>query len=173
MRLTIKLCIQGSRYGVVTLHRPLNVDDKKTLQAIIDSLSEISRTLPLIFPIHPRTRKNLEAFGVKPAEDITLADPLSYMEFLNVWKNSTVALTDSGGLQEETTALGIPCLTLRENTERPITVTQGTNELVGTSKAKLMANFQKIIEGNWKTGRRLDLWDGRAADRITDIILAS
>ncbi len=164
---------QHSRYGVVTLHRPSNVDGKGTLQAMMDSLSEISRTLPLIFPIHPRTRNNLETFGIKPAKTITLTDPLSYMEFLNLWKDCAVALTDSGGLQEETTALGIPCLTLRENTERPITVTQGTNELVGTSKEKLMANFEKIMEGNWKTGRKPDLWDGRAAERITDIILAS
>ena len=164
---------QHTKYGVVTLHRPSNVDDKKTLEAVIDSLSSISRTLPLIFPIHPRTRKNLETFGIKPAETVTLTDPLSYMEFLNLWKDSVVALTDSGGLQEETTALGIPCLTLRENTERPITVTQGTNELVGTSKKKLMVNFEKIMAGNWKTGRKPDLWDGRAAERITDIILAS
>lgn len=163
---------QHSRYGVVTLHRPSNVDDQNTLQAVIDSLSDISGTLPLIFPIHPRTRKNLETFKIKPAETITLTDPLSYMEFLNLWKDAAVALTDSGGLQEETTALGIPCLTLRGNTERPITVTQGTNELVGNSKDKLMANFDKIMEDNWKTGRKPDLWDGQAAERITDIILS-
>lgn len=170
---TTKYKQRHTRYGVVTLHRPSNVDDKNTLATITDSLAEISETLPLIFPIHPRTRKNLESFGIKLPETITLTDPLSYMEFLNLWKDSAVALTDSGGLQEETTALGIPCLTLRENTERPITVTQGTNELVGSSKEKLMTSFEKVMAGNWKTGKKPDLWDGRAAERITDIILAS
>nr|WP_319491261.1 UDP-N-acetylglucosamine 2-epimerase (non-hydrolyzing) [uncultured Desulfobacter sp.] len=170
---TTEYKLQHTRYGVVTLHRPSNVDDKNSLGSIIDSLAEISKTLPLIFPIHPRTRKKLESFDIKLPETITLTDPLSYMEFLNLWKDSVVALTDSGGLQEETTALGIPCLTLRENTERPITVTQGTNELVGVSKNKLMTNFETIMAGNWKTGKRPNLWDGQAAERITKTILAS
>lgn len=161
-----------TEYGVVTLHRPSNVDDKPTLIRIFKILDRISQTLPLIFPIHPRTRKNMEAFGIQPPEAITLTPPLSYMEFLNLWKDGKLALTDSGGLQEETTALGIPCLTIRENTERPITVACGTNELVGTSEDKILTAFEKIMAGNWRAGRKPDLWDGYAAERITDIILA-
>ena len=159
-------------YGVVTLHRPSNVDDKPTLIRIFKTLDQISKKLPLIFPIHPRTQKNMEAFGIHPPETITFTPPLSYMAFLNLWKDAKLALTDSGGLQEETTALGIPCLTIRENTERPITITQGTNELVGTSENKIFDAFEKIMAGNWRTGQKPDLWDGRAANRITDILLS-
>ncbi|WDP90556.1 MAG: UDP-N-acetylglucosamine 2-epimerase (non-hydrolyzing) [Desulfobacter sp.] len=159
-------------YGVVTLHRPSNVDDKATLEAIFNTLNKISQRLPLIFPIHPRTRKNMEAFGITPGRSIQLTEPLSYMEFLNLWKDSRVALTDSGGLQEETTALGIPCLTIRENTERPITVTQGTNELMGNSPEKILAAFERIMDNGWKTGQRPKFWDGRAAERIAELILA-
>lgn len=160
-----------TEYGVVTLHRPSNVDDKPTLIRIFKTLDQISKRLPLIFPIHPRTQKNMEVFGIEPSETITLTPPLSYMSFLNLWKDAKLALTDSGGLQEETTALGIPCLTIRENTERPITITQGTNELVGTSKDKIFDAFEKIIVGNWKTGQKPDLWDGKAAARIADILI--
>ncbi len=159
-----------SQYGVVTLHRPSNVDDKLTLERIFKTLGRISQTLPLIFPIHPRTRKNMEAFGIQPPETITLTQPLSYMEFLNLWKDAKLALTDSGGLQEETTALGIPCLTIRENTERPITVTQGTNELVGNSEEKILNAYDQIMAGIWKTGQKPKFWDGHAAERIVDII---
>ncbi len=157
-------------YGVVTLHRPSNVDNKASLESILTTLSTVSDTLPLIFPIHPRTRKNMERFGIKPSDNITLIDPLSYMEFLNLWKDARLALTDSGGLQEETTALGIPCLTIRENTERPITVTQGTNELMGTSREKILDSFDRIMDNNWKIGQRPKFWDGKASDRIADII---
>jgi len=158
-------------YGVVTLHRPSNVDDKKTLETIFETLNRISERLPLIFPIHPRTRKNMEAFSITPGKNIELTDPLSYMEFLNLWKDSRSALTDSGGLQEETTALGIPCLTIRENTERPITVTQGTNELMGTSSEKILSAFERIMNHEWKLGQKPKFWDGRAAERITALIL--
>ncbi|MDD9302921.1 MAG: UDP-N-acetylglucosamine 2-epimerase (non-hydrolyzing) [Desulfobacter sp.] len=157
-------------YGVVTLHRPSNVDDKKTLERIFNTLNQISENLPLIFPIHPRTRKNMEAFNITPGSNIELTELLSYMEFLNLWKDSRMALTDSGGLQEETTALGIPCLTIRENTERPITVTQGTNELMGTSKEKMITSFEKILSNFWKTGQKPQFWDGRAAERIVKVI---
>ncbi|MCP3876150.1 MAG: UDP-N-acetylglucosamine 2-epimerase (non-hydrolyzing) [Desulfobacteraceae bacterium] len=162
---------QNAEYGVVTLHRPSNVDDKQTLERIFETFERITQTLPLIFPIHPRTRKNMEAFNIKPPKAMTLTDPLSYMAFLNLWKDSKLALTDSGGLQEETTALGIPCLTIRENTERPITVTQGTNELMGTSKEKILTAFDQIMAQNWKTGQKPKFWDGNAAERIVDIIL--
>lgn len=160
-----------TQYGVVTLHRPSNVDNKQTLETIFETLSKISQTLPLIFPIHPRTRKNMENFNIKPGINIKLTGPLSYMEFLNLWKDTKLVLTDSGDLQEETTALSIPCLTIRENTERPITVTQGTNELMGTSREKIIDSFGKIIDGDWKTGQKPQFWDGNAAERITRIVL--
>jgi len=168
---TFKLGCQG--YGVVTLHRPSNVDDKQALETIFNTLNRISERLPLIFPIHPRTRKNMEAFKITPGSNIELTEPLSYMEFLNLWKDSKVVLTDSGGLQEETTALGIPCLTIRENTERPITVTQGTNELMGTSPEKIITAFNRIMVNAWKIGNKPKLWDGRTAERITALILNS
>ena len=158
---------------MVTLHRPSNVDHKETLETIFNTLSRISETLPLIFPIHPRTRKNMEVFNIKPGARIKLTDPLSYMEFLNLWKDAKLALTDSGGLQEETTALGIPCLTLRENTERPVILTQGTNLLVGTSSEKILTAFEKIMSGEWKTGQRPEFWDGKAAERISALIQKS
>ncbi len=161
-----------TEFGVVTLHRPSNVDDSKKLQSIIGTISKISETLDLIFPVHPRTRKNMKTFDIKPGQNIELTPPLSYMEFLNLWKNAKVVITDSGGLQEETTALGIPCLTIRENTERPVTVTQGTNELVGTSPKKIIDSFEKIIHGNWKRGGTPKFWDGRAAERIVKIIFS-
>jgi len=157
-------------YGVVTLHRPSNVDNKQSLETIFETLTQISKTLPLIFPIHPRTRKNMEAFNITPGSNIELTEPLSYMEFLNLWKDAEFALTDSGGLQEETTALGIPCLTIRNNTERPITVTQGTNELMGTSREKILGSFKKIMNNDWKTGQRPKLWDGNTAERIVALI---
>ena len=168
---TDKFKQMNSIYGVVTLHRPSNVDNKKTLKRIIKTLTRISETAPLIFPIHPRTRKNMESFHIKPGNNIKLTEPLSYMEFLNLWKNAKLVLTDSGGLQEETTALGIPCLTIRKNTERPITVIQGTNELMGTSDKKILQAFDKIIADEWKNGHCPEFWDGHAADRIMRIII--
>jgi UDP-N-acetylglucosamine 2-epimerase (non-hydrolysing) len=153
-------------YGVVTLHRPSNVDDADTLARIILALNTISRSLPLIFPIHPRTQSNLEKFGLALKTGITLTGPLSYMEFLNIWKDANVVLTDSGGLQEETTILGIPCLTLRENTERPITLEEGTNRLVGTNYEDIVRETERILTGNCRLGKRPELWDGLSSDRI-------
>jgi UDP-N-acetylglucosamine 2-epimerase (non-hydrolysing) len=165
-----KYKVQNSRYGVVTLHRPSNVDDRETLYRIVAVLTRISNTVPLVFPIHPRTRKKMDEFGIVPGPNIKLTAPLSYMEFLYLWIDALLALTDSGGLQEETTALGVPCLTIRENTERPITLTQGTNELTGTSTEKIMRAFKKITAGQWKRGSRPKFWDGDAAERIVNII---
>ncbi|MCL4745849.1 MAG: UDP-N-acetylglucosamine 2-epimerase (non-hydrolyzing) [Burkholderiaceae bacterium] len=156
------------RYGVVTLHRPSNVDDPEALRAIIGALARVSRDLPLVFPVHPRTRANLQAAGVEIPDSIALTPPLSYMDFLNLWKDAAVVMTDSGGLQEETTALGVACLTMRENTERPVTVEQGTNVLVGTDPERIVAEAVKAIGGHGKAGRRPELWDGRAAERIVD-----
>jgi UDP-N-acetylglucosamine 2-epimerase (non-hydrolysing) len=154
------------RYGIVTLHRPSNVDEEPTLRHILGALFEISKSLPLIFPVHPRTRARIELFGVKIPDSVTLTPPLPFMEFLNLWKDAVVVLTDSGGLQEETTSLGIPCLTLRENTERPVTADIGTNVVVGTDAGKIVAEARKVIAGTHKKGQQPRLWDGNAAQRI-------
>jgi UDP-N-acetylglucosamine 2-epimerase (non-hydrolysing) len=158
------------RYGVVTLHRPSNVDDRDTLARIMSALSDIARDLPLIFPVHPRTRNRLESFELTPGPGIHLLPPLSYMEFLDLWKDASLVLTDSGGIQEETTALDVPCLTLRENTERPITITEGTNTLVGTDPARIVTAAKTVLDGGYRVGRCPALWDGQAADRIVDAL---
>jgi len=160
----------GQRYGVVTMHRPSNVDDAETFTRIAGALKEISAELPLIFPVHPRTRANIEKFGIDLGPNITLAGPQAYMAFLNLWKDAAVVLTDSGGLQEETTALGVPCVTIRENTERPVTVDEGSNVLAGTDPAVIMAEARKILRGEGKQGRRPHLWDGKAAERIVAVL---
>ena len=160
----------GGRYGVVTLHRPSNVDDAVNFTRIAGALKEISAELPLIFPVHPRTRANLEKFGIDLGPHITLAGPQAYMAFLNLWKDAAVVLTDSGGLQEETTALGVPCVTIRANTERPVTVDEGSNVLAGTDPVKIMAEARKVLRGEGKQGKRPHLWDGKAAERIVAIL---
>ncbi len=158
------------RYGAVTLHRPSNVDDAVVFARIASALREVSETLPLAFPVHPRARANLEKFGIDLGPHVALLPPLAYMEFLNLWKDSTLVLTDSGGLQEETTALGVPCITLRTNTERPVTVTEGTNVLVGSDADLIRAAVRTVISGGAKQGRRPHLWDGQAADRTVEIL---
>ncbi|MEN9425825.1 MAG: hypothetical protein RLZZ220_174, partial [Pseudomonadota bacterium] len=157
---------QFPRYGVVTLHRPSNVDDEQNLHAIAGALRDIAGELPLIFPVHPRTRGNLEKFGLDLGPNVHLIRPQGYMSFLNLWKDAALILTDSGGLQEETTALGVPCLTLRENTERPVTIDEGSNVLVGTNPARIREEAAKVLAGQGKQGRRPALWDGKAAERI-------
>jgi UDP-N-acetylglucosamine 2-epimerase (non-hydrolysing) len=160
----------GGRYGVVTLHRPSNVDDPVNFARIAGALKDIAAELPLIFPVHPRTRANLEKFGIDLGPHITLAGPQGYMAFLNLWKDAAVVLTDSGGLQEETTALGVPCVTIRENTERPVTVDEGSNVLAGTDPVKIVAEARKVLRGEGKQGKRPHLWDGKAAERIVAIL---
>ena len=160
------------KYGVVTMHRPSNVDDKTTLSGIAKAFKAISQAIPIIFPVHPRTRLNLEKFDLDLGPNVTLTRPLSYMEFLNLWKDATLVLTDSGGLQEETTALGIPCLTLRENTERPITADEGSNTIVGTDPALIEKEARNILSGKGKTGRIPELWDGNASYRIVTHLMA-
>jgi UDP-N-acetylglucosamine 2-epimerase (non-hydrolysing) len=160
----------GGRYGVVTLHRPSNVDDAAMMTRIAGALKEIANELPLIFPVHPRTKGNLAKFGIDLGPNITLVGPQAYMAFLNLWKHAAVVLTDSGGMQEETTALGVPCVTIRENTERPITVDEGSNVLAGTDPAVIVAEVRKILRGDGKAGRRPQLWDGQAATRIVEIL---
>lgn len=166
----VRLGLQPQRYGVVTLHRPSNVDSRERLEPLMDQLESASAELPLLFAVHPRTRKRLEEFGLLDAAiaspNLKLTEPLGYVQFMNLVCSACLAITDSGGIQEETTYLGIPCLTLRENTERPITVTQGTNRLVRPDN--LLDNVRQAMNGTWNTGRRPDRWDGRAADRAVD-----
>lgn len=158
------------RYGVLTLHRPSNVDSLEGLQRLAASLVPISQRIPLAFPVHPRTRANLERFGIDLGPNIELMRPQPYMAFLHLWKDAVVVLTDSGGLQEETTVLGVPCVTLRENTERPITVDEGTNVLAGTNPERVLELAMAAIDGQGKRGRRPDLWDGRSAQRIVEVL---
>ena len=160
-----------ARYGVVTLHRPATVDDAAVFGRVADALRGVSAELPLVFPVHPRTRANLERFGLDLGPRVTLLPPLGYMEFLNLWKDAAVVLTDSGGLQEETTALGVPCITLRDNTERPVTVEEGTNVLVGSDAAAIRRETDRVLRGDGKQGRRPPLWDGRAAERTVEILV--
>ena len=158
-------------YGVVTLHRPSNVDHPDVLASLLQVLSEISRQLPLVFALHPRTKANIERFNLGHLIDDTqliLLPPQGYLEMLGLMAGARIVLTDSGGLQEETTALGVPCLTLRENTERPITVEQGTNTMVGRDVAVIRKEADVILAGHGKQGRVPELWDGRAAERIAD-----
>jgi UDP-N-acetylglucosamine 2-epimerase (non-hydrolysing) len=159
------------QYGVVTLHRPSNVDDPQTLRRVIGALSEVGKQLPLIFAIHPRTAGNLDKFSIPMPPSIIRTTPLPYMEFLNLWKDARVILTDSGGIQEESTALGIPCITLRENTERPVTVDEGTNLLVGTNSDAIIGAASTVFarERN-ATIKCPALWDGKAAIRIVAIL---
>lgn len=158
-----------AQYALVTLHRPSNVDDPTLLRQILDTLKRISLYLPVVFPVHPRTRKHIDSLGLQAdAPKLHLVEPLSYLEFLNLEQHARVVITDSGGIQEETTFLGVPCLTLRENTERPITVTMGTNLIIGSDYARLEREVNVILAGNAKKGKVPPLWDGHAAERIAD-----
>jgi UDP-N-acetylglucosamine 2-epimerase (non-hydrolysing) len=162
-------------YALMTLHRPSNVDDPATLQGILSALEAIQARLPLVFPIHPRTRKNLEAFDldawVAGMKGLILTEPLGYLDFLCLMDHARLVLTDSGGVQEETTILGVPCLTMRENTERPVTVAEGTNEVIGSSPERIVAASFEILGGKGREGRIPELWDGHAAERIVRVIL--
>lgn len=160
-------------YGVVTLHRPSNVDSKPALSEVLSAINEISESLDLIFPLHPRTRQKILEFGLAVSSRVFLLEPLGYREFLRIWKDAKVVLTDSGGLQEETTALGIPCLTLRENTERPITVEMGTNQLVGTCRKDIVSAANAILVGKMPHKSKPPLWDGKASGRILDALHAN
>lgn len=158
-------------FGVVTLHRPSNVDQADCLGSLLSVLREVSEKLPLIFAQHPRTRANIERFGLGDllySPRIVCLPPQGYLEMLGLMSKSKLVLTDSGGLQEETTALGIPCLTIRENTERPITVDQGTNTMVGSDRSTILGAVDEILAGGGKRGRIPEFWDGKAAERIAD-----
>jgi UDP-N-acetylglucosamine 2-epimerase (non-hydrolysing) len=166
-------------YGVLTLHRPSNVENPKTLQGILSAVNCFAEELPVFFPIHPRTRKNIERFGLLPylgsaasgkSTGIVPLDPLGYLEFLSLNDCARIVLTDSGGVQEETTVLGVPCLTLRENTERPATVLHGTNQVVGVDPDRILAAAQSILQKTSSPSRCPPLWDGKTASRIVAII---
>jgi UDP-N-acetylglucosamine 2-epimerase (non-hydrolysing) len=157
-------------YGFVTLHRPSNVDSPEAFGEVASALEEISRELRLLFPVHPRTRGRLAEFGIPLGDNVVLLPPLGFQESLFLWKDAAVVLTDSGGLQEETTALGVPCVTLRANTERPITVEMGTNVLAGNKKAGILAAYRTARDGR-RVGRVPPLWDGKASERIWEVIL--
>jgi UDP-N-acetylglucosamine 2-epimerase (non-hydrolysing) len=161
-----------SRYALVTLHRPSNVDDEKTLKGILSSLIEISERLPVVFPVHPRTRQRITEFGIE-AGRLHLIEPAPYIEFLALLRAAAAVITDSGGIQEETTYLGVPCLTLRANTERPVTVSLGTNLLIGHDLKRLKDEVVRICEGKGKTGLIPPLWDGHAGARIAGVLLSS
>ena len=164
------LGIEKRSYGVVTMHRPSNVDSEEILSSIIDQLLELAQQFSFVFPVHPRTKKQLEKFDLferlESCESIRLIEPIGYIQFMSLVSNSALVITDSGGIQEETTYLGIPCLTLRENTERPITITQGTNELVRA--ADLQESVSKVLAGKWKQGSKPRLWDGKTALRVAE-----
>jgi UDP-N-acetylglucosamine 2-epimerase (non-hydrolysing) len=163
--------LKKKAYGLVTLHRPSNVDDPAVFRPIVKALAAIGAETPLLFPVHPRTRKVIESIGLEvPAERLRLLPPVGYLDFLKLMTYSSVVLTDSGGIQEETTALGVPCLTIRENTERPITIDAGTNVLVGMDRDKIVAEARRALVAGPGRHRIPDLWDGKAAARIVDVI---
>jgi UDP-N-acetylglucosamine 2-epimerase (non-hydrolysing) len=167
------LGLARGEYNVVTLHRPSNVDDPQTLGRIVDALEEIQRDLPIVFPMHPRTVSNLGRLGLRPRFDamrqLKIVEPLGYLDFLCLTANAAVVVTDSGGIQEETTILGVWCLTVRENTERPATITDGTNELVGTDAARILAAYRQRRATRLAERRTPEKWDGRAAERIARV----
>ena len=160
-----------ARFALVTLHRPSNVDDIPWLSSMLQELSDVSNELPVLFPVHPRTRERLRQAGVNGHKStLRLMDPLPYLDFLALQTRATTVITDSGGIQEETTYLDVPCLTVRENTERPVTATIGTNILVGRSIPRVREELQKILNGERKRGQVPQLWDGKASERIASIL---
>ena len=161
--------VPAGRYALVTLHRPANVDSGNALGSILEELLQLSAQLTVVFPVHPRTRQRISDLGMDLGR-LHLLDPLPYMEFLALEQRAAVVITDSGGVQEETTYLRVPCLTLRANTERPVTVTQGTNVVVGNDREKLRLELGKILDGNFKAGQPPPLWDGHAAERIAEVL---
>ena len=164
----------AGEFGLLTLHRPSNVDDPQALERLLRTLAEVSRATPLVFPVHPRTAARIDAAGLQPLVDdaaIFVLPPQGYLQMLGLMREARMVLTDSGGVQEETTALGVPCVTLRDNTERPITVSQGTNTVVGSDPVAIRRAVAAIRAGDGKAGRRPPLWDGAAAQRIVAVLL--
>jgi UDP-N-acetylglucosamine 2-epimerase (non-hydrolysing) len=165
-----RLGLREKEYAFLTLHRPSNVDDPAVLKGLLEVLAYIQGHVKLVFPVHPRTLGRIDAFGLRPFLDgmtnTVVLEPLGYLDMLQINRNARFALTDSGGLQEETTVFGVPCITLRENTERPVTVEVGTSELAGNDPAKIRDAVDRILAGKWKKGGRPEGWDGKASERI-------
>jgi len=159
------------RFAVLTLHRPSNVDSLEKLTELLGAIDAVAQEIPVVFPVHPRTQQRMAQAGITHHPSLRVIPPVGYLDFLCLLSKATLVLTDSGGIQEETTALGVPCLTLRENTERPITISQGTNLLVGTDPAKIVAAAREVLAGKSKAGRIPPLWDGHAAERIVETLL--
>jgi UDP-N-acetylglucosamine 2-epimerase (non-hydrolysing) len=168
--------VARGRFALATLHRPSNVDDQQQLSRLVAALREIGTSLPIVFPVHPRTRARLQAAEIAidslPASNVLLSEPLGYLDFLQLQDAAQAVITDSGGVQEETTALGVPCLTLRDNTERPITISEGTNKLIGRNPKRLPAEVAAILAGDARRGRIPELWDGKAGVRSARAIRA-
>jgi UDP-N-acetylglucosamine 2-epimerase (non-hydrolysing) len=168
--------VSGAEFALWTMHRPSNVDDQVVLKEMARAMMQISEMLPVLFPVHPRTQARLETNGLwrelLAARGVKLSPPLGYLEFLGLSSQARIIITDSGGLQEESTVLGIPCLTLRENTERPITVTEGTSTLVGKDTLLLQRLALDVMEGRYKKGRVPELWDGKAGERIAHELIS-
>lgn len=166
-------CLNDDDYAVLTLHRPSNVDNPLVFSRILDALEVIQMDMPVLFPAHPRTRKNISCLGLQTKIDslknLHMLDPVGYLDFLRLQANARVVLTDSGGIQEETTILKVPCITLRENTERPITVTIGSNQVAGTDTGKILTAYKNALSGNYREPQIPPLWDGKAAERIVNI----
>lgn len=156
-------------FALVTLHRPSNVDDPQSLRHLITALDTVAEDMPVVFPMHPRTRVRMAESGIDAAR-LNILEPLGYLDFLGLQRRAAVVITDSGGIQEETTYLGVPCLTMRENTERPVTITTGTNQLIGRDMNRLVAEARRVLNGTQKPGGIPPLWDGKAAQRIADCI---
>lgn len=165
--------VDAGGYALTTLHRPSNVDDAAVFRGLLEALDWVQQRLPVVFPIHPRTRKTIAQFGfeawVNGMAGVKLIEPVGYLDFLKLQKHAQLVLTDSGGVQEETTALGVPCLTLRENTERPVTVDVGSNTLVGMDPARIVATATEVLEGRYKRSHVPEFWDGNAAGRVVEV----
>jgi UDP-N-acetylglucosamine 2-epimerase (non-hydrolysing) len=171
------LGLDGRRYGFVTLHRPSNVDDPAMLGELLRLLHELAEQLPLVFAVHPRTRSAVSRMGLdyfigSGQRDLICVGPQSYIDTVSLVSGAAVVLTDSGGLQEESSVLGVPCLTLRENTERPVTVTLGTSRLVGNDPTRIRSAFTDVLENRWSEGKPIPLWDGKAGDRVAAELVA-
>jgi UDP-N-acetylglucosamine 2-epimerase (non-hydrolysing) len=165
-----RLGFGSGKYALLTLHRPSNVDDRETLLRLLNLFAELSRKLPIVFPVHPRTKKQVESLGLITPASFRMVEPVDYLDSLCLQKQAKLVLTDSGGIQEETSCLGVPCLTLRKNTERPVTVELGTSTIVGNNTRLIRKYFEQVLAGRYKQGQPIPLWDGLTAERVSDCL---
>jgi UDP-N-acetylglucosamine 2-epimerase (non-hydrolysing) len=166
----VRLGLEAGQYALLTLHRPSNVDDPDVLARLLDLFTDLSRILPIVFPVHPRTKKQISLLGFSTPVNIRMIEPVDYLDSLCLQSQARLVLTDSGGIQEETSFLGVPCLTLRRNTERPVTVELGTSTIVGNDAGQIRASFMEVMENRYKKGRNIPLWDGHTAQRVADCL---